>query len=544
MKATFVHLSGSKRGETEVFQREWLQIGSHPGSDLKLQERPVAPRHAEIRFENCEYLLRDLGGPDGTFVNGGQVAEIILQDGDLIEFGAGGPKLRFRVRPEDHVGCKPLRHILADARDLAWEYGRGPLGGTAAFLRQALGEMIREYSWRLGIAALVFFILFTGVPGMFLYQSYQERLRHEQALAHLDEKIQETGRLRQQLIETVQRQKGLEAQLEGGLETIDLLRMERARLEGGLREAEAKAQVSREEIQRMRNALAKAEGRIASLEEAKVAAVRIIDRYAGGVAFIQGSYTLEDPSGRPLREAGRDREGKPLFSTEGRGKIVRIMYSGTGFLVNADGRLLTNRHVAEPWWRDKALKSLLARGIRPRREDVRAFFPGKEESFPLEMVAVSEDEDVAVVRLTTDPVRLRFPVLPIEDSGKAATPGSPILLLGYPKGLEAILAKLDPTTLQSVFETAGNDVLLVTSEVGWRGLIRPLATQGIIGDLTPTKLLYDAKTTVGGSGGPLFNMEGKVIGINRAVLRGFGGSNFAVPIRFGLALLEDRSARR
>ncbi len=30
MKASFIHLSGSKRGETEVLQREWIQIGSHP----------------------------------------------------------------------------------------------------------------------------------------------------------------------------------------------------------------------------------------------------------------------------------------------------------------------------------------------------------------------------------------------------------------------------------------------------------------------------------------------------------------------------------
>lgn len=40
------------------------------------------------------------------------------------------------------------------------------------------------------------------------------------------------------------------------------------------------------------------------------------------------------------------------------------------------------------------------------------------------------------------------------------------------------------------------------------------------------------------------NMEGKVIGLNRAVLRGFGGSNFAVLIRFGVALLKGMPARR
>ncbi len=82
MKASFIHLSGSKRGETEVFQREWIQVGSHPESDLNLQGRPVTLRHAEIRFENCEYHLRDLGSADGTLVNGRQIAEIILQDED------------------------------------------------------------------------------------------------------------------------------------------------------------------------------------------------------------------------------------------------------------------------------------------------------------------------------------------------------------------------------------------------------------------------------------------------------------------------------
>ncbi|MCI0656135.1 MAG: FHA domain-containing protein, partial [Acidobacteria bacterium] len=298
MKATFIHLSGSKRGETEVFQREWLKIGSDSESDLTLQERPVAPRHAEIRFENCEYLLRNLGAPDGTFVNGGQVSEIILQDGDLIEFGVGGPKVRFRIRPEDHVGCKPLRHILADARDMAREYGRGPLIGAGAFLMQALGEMLREYSWRVAIAALLFFLLFGGVPGILLYRSQQEQRRQEQMLAQLAAEVQQTGRLRQKFLETVEQQRGLEIRLGEELGTLELLQRERGQLAKALREAEAKAQTSREEFQRMREAMARAERRIASLEEAKGATERIIQRYAGGVAFIHGSFVLEDPSGR------------------------------------------------------------------------------------------------------------------------------------------------------------------------------------------------------------------------------------------------------
>jgi serine protease Do len=50
--------------------------------------------------------------------------------------------------------------------------------------------------------------------------------------------------------------------------------------------------------------------------------------------------------------------------------------------------------------------------------------------------------------------------------------------------------------------------------------------------------VYDAATTSGGSGGPLFNRSGKVIGVNFAILKGFGGSNLAVPVRYANELLK------
>jgi len=51
-------------------------------------------------------------------------------------------------------------------------------------------------------------------------------------------------------------------------------------------------------------------------------------------------------------------------------------------------------------------------------------------------------------------------------------------------------------------------------------------------------MVYDAQTTPGGSGGPLFNNEGKVIGINFAMVREFGGSNFAIPVAYAQSLLR------
>jgi len=59
-----------------------------------------------------------------------------------------------------------------------------------------------------------------------------------------------------------------------------------------------------------------------------------------------------------------------------------------------------------------------------------------------------------------------------------------------------------------------------------------------IGDVLKDKIVYGAATTVGGSGGPLFNRNGKVIGVNSAILKDFGGSNLAVPVRYADELLK------
>jgi hypothetical protein len=93
-------------------------------------------------------------------------------------------------------------------------------------------------------------------------------------------------------------------------------------------------------------------------------------------------------------------------------------------------------------------------------------------------------------------------------------------------------------TLQSIPTSSKGDSKLVMEELARRHLIRPIATQGHIGDVLPDKIVYDAQTTSGGSGGPLFDDEGKVIGINFAMAREFGGSNFAIPVGYGTSLLN------
>ena len=112
------------------------------------------------------------------------------------------------------------------------------------------------------------------------------------------------------------------------------------------------------------------------------------------------------------------------------------------------------------------------------------------------------------------------------------------MLVGYPTALDAILARAGAETIESIATASKGDPKQVVEELAHRKLIRTTTTQGHIGAVLPDKIVYDAQTTSGGSGGPLFNNEGKVIGINFAMMREFGGSNFAIPVVYGKSLLR------
>jgi len=74
-------------------------------------------------------------------------------------------------------------------------------------------------------------------------------------------------------------------------------------------------------------------------------------------------------------------------------------------------------------------------------------------------------------------------------------------------------------------------------ELAAKGAIAPVITQGALNEVRERRLVYDAETTFGGSGGPVFASDGTVIGVNFAVTRDFGGANFGVPIEFARRLL-------
>jgi DNA-binding response OmpR family regulator/S1-C subfamily serine protease len=247
-------------------------------------------------------------------------------------------------------------------------------------------------------------------------------------------------------------------------------------------------------------------------------------------------YAGLNQQGEPLQ----DSDGNPILTIGGNGPEVKVDIFGTGFPVGDSGRIVTNRHVAEPWWNNDELSQMATQGFLAEISSIHAYFPGDPRAFAGEIQEISKVTDLATMRI--DIQDLKRPVLSIDSGKGAAVTGEPVVLMGYATGLAGILARTDESTAQQILTHSGGDVSQVLSELAHRDLIHPIITQGHIGDILPDKIVFDAQTTSGGSGGPLFNRQGKVIGVTYAILKGFGGSNFGIPIRFSEPLLAPSTA--
>ncbi|QNI32564.1 trypsin-like peptidase domain-containing protein [Alloacidobacterium dinghuense] len=287
------------------------------------------------------------------------------------------------------------------------------------------------------------------------------------------------------------------------------------------------------------------EGRLQKLETEGKAAHTIIEADEPSVCLIHVALAFRDhDTGLKLHYAAltstgepeTDKSNNPLVSLTGIGPEVHLDVFGTGFLASDDGQILTNHHVAEPWWQNDEIKEMLDQGLDPEIAEMTAYFPSVTHGISITTKKISSDADVALVKGNVSGLGIRH--IALADGRDSAVGGSPVLLLGYPTGVDAILARTGAATLQAIAASSKGDPKEVMEELAHRHLIKPVATQGHIGDVLPDKIIYDAQTTHGGSGGPLFNDQGQVIGINFAMVRDFGGSNFAIPARFAESLLK------
>jgi len=212
-----------------------------------------------------------------------------------------------------------------------------------------------------------------------------------------------------------------------------------------------------------------------------------------------------------------------VYHVSGHAQSFRARVAGTGFVV-APGLLATNRHVAEPWYGDREVAAALRRGGSPVLEKLEAYFPGSPLPVKLETAVVATHGDLAVLRLeaTAFTKKLR----PLTLSETPAHVGESVSVLAYPMGVTGMVAKSPAVVYERL--SSHPDNAETAGELAALSLIRPSATFGHIGDVTGDKLIYDAPTARGGSGGPVLNLRGEVVGINSAYIDGFSGGTLGI----------------
>ena len=500
-----IYLSGARRGITQRLHGETLRIGTSPEAEIRLttEGADVPPeQYATLHRRGLTYELEAEPGKE-IWVNGERADRMVLASGDVLEIGRGGHILRFRLYRPGTPPYKSITEVFSDCVDCARYGSRSMAARAGIFLRGVPVELATQTSHIFRGTVVVALIALVTSTVVLVRRSVEL----EQRLA--SEQMRVAG-----LAELLDRSR------ENPTSAADVSRM--------LDEVEA-------------NLTATAE-RLEALEARSGAAARVIAQAARSTAFLQGSYgfldgrtgepmrLVVDPDGTPLTYP----TGEPIVTTEGDGPVFEAYFTGTGFIVTGQGLLLSNRHVGIPWDYDPAALRVRSQGWQPVMRRFVAYLPGLTDPFPVELVMASDEADVAVFRCSG--VTGTIPALRL--SNRLPRPGDEVLVLGYPLGIRALMARTEREFVERLQRESNIDFWTAAARLSEGGHIAPLASRGIVGQVTSQAVVYDAETTHGGSGGPVLTLSGDVIAINAAVLPEFGGSNLGVPAEAARTLLS------
>lgn len=232
---------------------------------------------------------------------------------------------------------------------------------------------------------------------------------------------------------------------------------------------------------------------VATLSGLSDAFSAIADRVRPSVVYIESSQR-QQVAERP----GIPPEFAPFFQMpHGRQHPEVERSSGSGFVVSADGDILTNAHVVDG-----------AQRVTVRLLDHR--------TFTAKVIGIDPSTDVALIHIDAD--HLTPATLGNSD---AARVGEWVLAVGNPLG-----ENLSFTVTSGIISAKG------------RSLALPNSTERSIQDFIQT----DAAINPGNSGGPLVNVRGEVIGINSAIASETGyytGYGFAIPMNLARQVMDQ-----
>ncbi len=208
-------------------------------------------------------------------------------------------------------------------------------------------------------------------------------------------------------------------------------------------------------------------------------------------------------AGTPLEGMFRGRRGQ-----QAQPQTREAQSLGSGFIISADGYVVTNNHVISP-----------PRGNNGRRgptitlEEITVTMPDGTE-YEAELIGADEASDLAVLKIQSNRT---FPFVKFGDSTEAR-PGDWVIAIGNPFSLGGTVTS---GIISAVYRNTGSG----------RTYDRYIQT--------------DASINRGNSGGPLFDMQGNVIGVNNAIFSPSGGNvgiGFAIPAEIAAPIVEKLRA--
>lgn len=231
-----------------------------------------------------------------------------------------------------------------------------------------------------------------------------------------------------------------------------------------------------------------------SVTDLNIAFSSIAERVTPAVVSVHSERTQ-----RPARQQQQQPQRRPRTFEDffGLPDAQPQQASGSGFIVSADGYILTNNHVVQGF--DRVEVTLTDR-----------------RTFPARVIGRDETTDVAVLKI--DQRNLPYTTLADDAATKI---GEWVVAIGNPLGLDFTV-------------TAG----IVSAKGRGQQDVRVNPNSWAITDFIQT----DAAINPGNSGGPLVNIRGEVIGINTAIASQTGfysGYGFAIPITLAKEVLDD-----
>jgi serine protease Do len=562
----------------------------------------VGRQHAKVsRDPNDEtgFLIEDLNSRNGTFINKQRLQGVHkLHPGDAIQLGPGGPEFVFDIEPRPQGLTKPTRVVEVAAlgkmtpatRAVDADKGDGfsqsvPTTPTMktqvgkATVERMISHTVNEtkksegkkFAKIGGGAALAVLLLFGIVIGGVYWNSARQAAATQAELnrqkAAVDDKAKE-----------------LEAQS--------------AALKNQIAEDKANAPLAAEEIS------ANNEKSVVFIQgswqlQNKVSQTQIYHQFIpNNMEYLvslfpdlkQAFKSESEYKGKPIVDNGA--KSLPVYVKANNGTQSGIEpyltdkhndlsepigspgYTCSGFLVTTDGYILTNRHCSAPWLAQYTFPQDYPPGILigldgkiagltqappdwipdntkggPRQyqgqfegnQKLTVMLPKTDNPIQAQRIRESPRHDIAMIKIN---IPGSLPKVELFDNYDGLKKGEGLVIMGYPSNAPVVYAPIRSQNLlnrESKVVIVPEPTVTVTA-VG--NIVRSRDSENpdnVRWSIAGDTIRYPAGLTYGGnSGGPVFDMKGRVIGV---LFAGGAGDSLAVPIKYGLELFPSGTAQ-